>query len=272
MRSIENFNEFLLNKWKSVNDCEKITIKDIETRLARERKIKESKTCNNYLAGIKCFLRYCMNQWKKVIDTKSLVTMREYDTKIESLTEDETIRLINFFKSRKVRGQKKERIKLRDLAIVTMLLYTGLRISELTNLKYSDITDDGIQIIGKWGKRRVVYLNAELQNNILMYNFTRTDKSPYLFVSHSSWKTTKLSRNAVERILREAWSQCGIKKLTPHRLRHTFATMLLKRNAEIFYIQKLLGHKNFSTTEEYLSVLSESAKKTQALLDDLIKL
>jgi integrase len=75
--------------------------------------------------------------------------MREYDTKIESLTEDETIRLINFFKSRKVRGQKKEMIKLRDLAIVTMLIYTGLRISELTNLKYSDITDDGIQIIGK---------------------------------------------------------------------------------------------------------------------------
>jgi len=271
IRSIEKFNEYLSKKGKRVEECQKITINDIETRLAEERQIKESKTCNNYLAWIKCFLRYCMNQWKKVIDTRSLVTMREYDNKIESLTEEETIRLINFLKSREVWSSKKERIKLRDIAIVTMLVYTWLRVSELTNLKYSDIRDDWIQVIGKWWKRRVVYLNAELQNNILMYNLKRTDSSPYLFVSHSTQKTTKLSRNTVEKMLRDAGEECGIKKLTPHRLRHTFATMLLKKNAEIFYIQKLLWHKNFSTTEEYLTVLSENAKKTQSLLDDLIK-
>ena len=100
----------------------------------------------------------------------------------------------------------------------------------------------------------------------------RTDKSPYIFVSHSSQKTTRLSRNAIEEFLRKTWKACGIENLTPHRLRHTFATMLLKRQAEIFYIQKLLLHKNFSTTEEYLTVLSENSKKTQSLLDDLIKL
>jgi site-specific recombinase XerD len=60
-------------------------------------------------------------------------------------------------------------------------------------------------------------------------------------------------------------------KIFPHRLRHTFATMLLSKNAEIFYIQKLLWHKNFSTTEEYLTVLNETAKKTQSLLDGLFK-
>lgn len=269
LRSIEKFNNFLIGRDKTVGECEKITIKDIETRLAIERKEKDSRTCNNYLAGIKCFLRFCKNQWKEVIDTRWLVTMREYDKKIDSLSEKEVIRLLNFLKWKEVRWSKKERLKYRDISIVTMLLYTWLRVTELINLKYSDIRDDWIQVVGKWWKRRVVYVNEEVKNNLLMYNLMRTDKSPYLFVSHSTWKTTKLSRNSVEKMLKESWEQCGIEKLTPHVLRHTFATMLLQKNAEIFYIQKLLWHKNFSTTEEYLTVLSESAKRTQSLLDDL---
>lgn len=264
------FDDFLQNDEKGVEECEKITIRDVERFIAEQKMKKESKTCNNYLAWIKCFFLFCRNQWKEVMNTKGLITMREYDKKIESLSEDETVKLINYFKEKKVRWARKEKIKLRDIAMITMLIYTWLRVSELINLKYEDITDDWIQIVGKWWKRRVVYINNEIQNNILLYNMVRTDKSPYLFVSHSSRKTTKLSRNAIELVLREAWKKLWIKKLTPHRLRHTFATMLLKRKAEIFYIQKLLGHKNFSTTEEYLSVLSENARETQSLLDNLI--
>lgn len=271
-KSVEYFNEFLVRQNKRVEECEKITIRDVENFIARERRNKDSRTCNNLLAGIKCFFRYCTNQWKKVIDTKGLMTMREYDKKIDSLTEQQVCDLLNYLKEIKVRGVLKERLKLRNLAIVTTLLYTWLRVSELRNLKYTDLQDDGIQIIGKWWKRRVVYINEEVENNIVLYNMMRTDKSPYIFVSHSSQKTTRLSRNAIEEFLRKAWKACGIENLTPHRLRHTFATMLLKRQAEIFYIQKLLWHKNFSTTEEYLTVLSENSKKTQSLLDDLIKL
>lgn len=273
MRSVENFDEYLSRYDRGVEECEEIKISEVEGRLAFEKMSKDSNTCNNYLAWIKCFFQFCKNQGYNVLNTDGLVCMRGYDKKIESISEDEAVRLLDFFKKKSAKTERQRLIKDRNLCIVWILLYAGLRVTECITLRKEDILKDGIQIIGKWGKRRVVYLNDEIRAWIDRYLGERTDGSPFLFVNHSNnVSSSKLSRNSVEKTIKRAWKELWIEgKIFPHRLRHTFATMLLSKNAEIFYIQKLLGHKNFSTTEEYLTVLNETAKKTQSLLDGLFK-
>lgn len=268
-RSLSLLDNYLkrISFWKrGVDTPETITLKDIDMFIKLQRnKWKSASTCNNYLAWIKLYLKWCYIMWKKVIDYRKILTAREPQNKIEALTDDEAKKLIDYFKSVPCETHKEELIKTRNFMICWLLVYTWLRVNELSNLKIDDIREE-LQIIWKWWIRRVVYLFKEDLEIIDLYLFLRKDKCPYLIVNHSSnYETKRLSNVSIEQIIREWWRKIWI-EVFPHKLRHTFATNLLRNWAKLPYIQQLLWHSNIQTTQTYLSVLNTDIKEAQSLM------
>jgi integrase/recombinase XerD len=161
---------------------------------------------------------------------------------------------------------------IRNVAIIELLYSCGLRVSELVNLKISDLffKESLIKVIGKGNKERFVpisklsqkyinnYLNEIRQNHKIKKNFEDT-----LFLNE---RGTNLSRNMIFIIVNKLKKQSNInKKIGPHTLRHSFATHLIENGADLITIQKMMGHESITTTERYLHV------NKKHLIDSLIK-
>lgn len=149
----------------------------------------------------------------------------------------------------------------RDYAMLTILAYTGLRVNELCNLKISDI-DFAEKVIrvqsGKGDKDRIVIMEDKTLEALREYIKIRIPVKDFLFTSQ---KKTRISPAHVERLVRNYAVKCGItKKVTPHVLRHTFATTLLRNGADIRFIQQILGHSSLATTQIYTHVDDQSLK------------
>lgn len=254
-----------LNK-RGVEESEEISLNDIEWFSRIERlKWKSINTVNNYLSWIKIYLKFCYIKWKNVIDQKKILLIRCPRSKIEALTDEEAWRLFNYFKTVKCKNDNQELIKTRNLLICDLLLYTWLRVNELSNIKIIDLKEE-MQIIGKWWVRRVVYFFPEDFRLINLYLSLRKDNNEYLLVNHShNYKTKKLSNVSIENIIREWWKKIWI-EVFPHKLRHTFATSLLRKWVNLPSIQRLLWHQNLTTTQTYLTVLNRELKEAQMIL------
>jgi integrase/recombinase XerD len=152
---------------------------------------------------------------------------------------------------------------LRDKAMLEVLYATGLRVSELIGLRLDGVdTEIGfVRCIGKGSKERIVPLGASAKSAVAAYlQVRRVRKSTnYVFLNN---RGEKLSRMGFWKLLREYGIRAGIKKkLTPHVLRHSFATHLLERGADLRAVQTMLGHSNISTTEIYTHVMRERLKE-----------
>lgn len=254
--------------WFDINSCEKIKILHIES-FFREQKLKwkSVRTCNLYLAGIKLFMRYCLIQWYNVDDYRKIMFAKEPDVKIDALSDDDLVKLLNYFKNKPVNTEKQRLIRLRNLIIVYLFTSTWLRVEELSGLKRYEMKED-MQIIGKWWKRRYITINRSDLDLIEMYSYLRKDKSEFLFVSHANnYESKRLSNVSIEQIIRE-WAKCAWieDRVFPHKLRHTFATQLLKAKANIYQISKILWHSNLNSTQQYLTVLDCETKNTLKLI------
>lgn len=151
----------------------------------------------------------------------------------------------------------------RDYCILTLFLNCGMRLSELCNIKLKDIKGDTITIVGKGDKERTVYLNKECMkaiNNYLEDRETLKTDEGYLFLSN---RKSKISPRNVEILVKKHIENAGFKdkKYTPHKLRHSAATMYFKQGVDIRSIQEILGHENISTTQIYTHVDSEELRK-----------
>ncbi len=170
----------------------------------------------------------------------------------------------------------------RETAMIEILLSTGCRISELVQMKISELEDDKIIVHGKGGKDRIVYLNAKAQNVLTKYLACRKDENPYIFTLAKfkvcEGKLCKLSKadqtrwykfpefvredghmdaSAAEGIIRKIGKRAGVEKTHPHRFRRTCATFALRRGMPIEQVSIMLGHEQISTTQVYLD-LTES--------------
>ncbi|GGM69537.1 recombinase XerC [Thermogymnomonas acidicola] len=150
-------------------------------------------------------------------------------------------------------------------AMVSLFLYTGLRVSELCNLNISDVNlREGIITVrsGKGDKDRIVIMNERCASAVSDYLNMRKaieSKSRALFLSR---KRSRYDTSSVERIIRNLARRAGIeKKVTPHVLRHTFATTMLMNGADIRFIQQLLGHSSIATTEIYTHINERALKE-----------
>jgi integrase/recombinase XerD len=156
---------------------------------------------------------------------------------------------------------------LRDRAVLTVLYGTGIRASECASLKEGDVdlVDETIRVIGKGGHERVLPLNREVAKALRQYRTARGRAVP-LASFFTSRHGGHLSRNAVyERVRTHARKARINKRVSPHRLRHTFATHLIKRGVQLVTIRDLLGHRCISSTQIYLHTTAEDLRRAAAL-------
>lgn len=155
----------------------------------------------------------------------------------------------------------------RDLAMLEVLYATGLRVSELIHLKVRDINLEAgyLKARGKGGKERVVPIGEKAIQALKSYleemrhRFAKANGSPYLFVTAS---LRPMTRQGFWKIVKKYGSSAGIdKRLTPHSLRHSFASHLLEAGADLRSVQLMLGHEDISTTQVYTHVTRERLKK-----------
>ena len=251
-----------LIRFLSENNINK-KISEINSNVIREFVYQQSKLIkpssqSRLISSLKNFFDYLIIEKIIFINPINSIQYPKIATKIpETLSTQEIDKLIGYLK-------KSKKNSLRNCTILEVLYSCGLRVSELTNLNISDIFFDDflIKILGKGRKERFVpmskivkdmikdYLNSERFNTITKKGF-----EDILFLNN---RGEKLTRVMIYTILNIAKKGTGIKKkVSPHILRHSFATHLIENGADISSIQHMLGHTNVSTTERYLHVSKE---------------
>ena len=225
----------------------------------RGRKGYRDTTTARKVAAIKSFFTFMAQNG--LIDeppTESLGSPRVGRSLPKYLTEDEVDRLLREAdKSGTAEGQ-------RDANILELLYATGLRVSELVSLNVQDVDfeESYIRCWGKGSKERIVYAHDRALNGLQDYLGTtrmslvgNNKDEPALFVNH---RGERLTRQWVWNILKTYSKRAGIdRKITPHTLRHSFATHLLQKGASLRHVQELLGHSSISTTQVYTHLTSE---------------
>lgn len=148
---------------------------------------------------------------------------------------------------------------MRLTAIIEVLLSTGCRISELSGMDRSDLSDDEIVVYGKGKKERTVYLNAKAKAALNRYLSSRTDKEEPMFVTKDQ-PHNRLAISGIGTDIRYLGRRCGVKDTHPHRFRRTAATLALNRGMPIDQVQIMLGHENIETTTLYAVSAQEAVK------------
>ena len=222
-------------------------------------------TQNYHLIALRAFLKYLSKRDIVSLAPEKIELAKQPIRSVEFLEDDELERLLNAPMNkhrRKTTEAGWSVVQLRDRAIMEMLFSTGLRVSELANLKIEQVNlkRDEFTVRGKGDKPRVVFLSDEAKRWVKQYLAKRTDTSPYLFVSHDRAKKGRkgsgpLTPRSIERLVQRYAKEAGItKRITPHTFRHTFATDLLMAGADVRAVQDLLGHASITTTQIYTHI------------------
>ncbi len=188
---------------------------------------------------------------------KEVKTPKRTKSLPKSLNENEVVKLINAMDKKagdNYLSEHSEFLRLRNKVILALLYSSGLRVSELVTLHTDsvDLRDRTLRIRGKGEKDRIVLFDEETKILLEGYLLKRGDDCDYLFVNRSGYHLTP---RYIQMMIKDYATAAGIKKrVTPHILRHSFATHLLKNGVDIRAIQQLLGHANLSTTQIYTSV------------------
>ena len=219
----------------------------------------KSKTYNRKVTSIKEFYKF-------LIAEKYNISVNI--NKIEHIKNEKVYPKIIKFEdiSKMVSVQENTTLGMRNKVIIMFLYITGLRVSELCNLTYSDINfqEGYIRCIGKGNKEKIIMVGELLSINLSSYtNTTRKEilnglESKYVFVNSEG---DPLSRQAIFNIIKDAASKADIKlHVSPHTLRHCFATHMLENGADVRTVQELLGHTDISTTQVYLNISNKAIK------------
>ncbi len=270
LRTIENYEHYISRfiEFTKITDARDITddnVREFRIRLNRQSighstgKTVSKKTQNYYLIALRMFLKYLSKRDISSLSPDKIELAKVPERNLDLITASELLRLLSAPKGEDINT-------LRDKAILELLFSTGLRVSELCSLPADlDLSLDEFSIRGKGGKVRVVFISEDARKAVKEYLAKRKDMSEALFVQFSKEKKDKnsgkitekksLDRRSVERIVKKYATIAGItKKVTPHMIRHCFATDLLSNGADIRSVQIMLGHSNIATTQIYTHV------------------
>lgn len=229
-------------------------------------------TQSYYIIALRSFLKYLAKRDIKTLAAEKIELGKIPQREISFLEPAEVEKLLDA-PHQSVGNSKKTITKFRDKAILETLFSTGLRVSELVRLNRdkANIDKGEYVVLGKGGKVRIVFLSKNCQQAIKEYLNKRTDTDLALFIHHKtnqfkeSQEDLRLTSRAVQRIVKKYAAQAGIiKKLTPHTLRHSFATDLLAAGANIRSVQEMLGHSNLSTTQIYTHITNQQLKEVHS--------
>ena len=219
------------------------------------------KTQNYYLIALRAFLKYLARQSITTLPAERIELAKVGERSLDLISPLELSRLLDAPEGSEVKT-------LRDKAIMELLFSTGLRVSELCSLNIDvDFSLGEFSIRGKGGKVRVVFISDEAKSALNKYLKVRKDMNDALFVQVGreikSKEPTPLTRRSIERIVKHYAVKAGIsKKVTPHVIRHSFATNLLSNGADLRSVQMLLGHANIATTQIYTHVTDKALRET----------
>ena len=251
-----------------------ITTTEINQKIINEyihylnKKYLKYKTIKRKIASVKAFYSYL--EYEEIIDyspfNKIKTKIKEPKLLPKTIQKDYIDKIIHLLlkdlKNSKTEFQKK--ISLRNITLISVMFSTGIRVSELCNIKLKDIDllEKKLKIFGKGSKERILYLGnsnvVQLCQMYLTYNNT-CKKNEYFFLNKFN---KKLSEQTVRILLKKIESELELSThITPHMFRHTFATTLLEKGVDIRYIQNILGHSSISTTQIYTYVTYSKQKE-----------
>lgn len=248
----------------SATDITEEAVRKFRLFLARETdqfgKLLKKQTQNHHLIALRMFLKYLVKRSIESLPPDKIELAKQPQRELEFLDEGELHRLLESPKGDNFQ-------KLRDHAILELLFSTGLRVSELCSLDRDviDVGVDSFSVRGKGGKIRVVFVSDSAKEILKKYLDLREDIDPALFVrdanSPNKEEKLRLTPRSVQRIIRKYSAVAGIsKKVTPHWLRHQFATDLLRNGADLRSVQMMLGHANIATTQIYTHFTDKQLK------------
>jgi len=220
----------------------------------------EPKTQNYHLIALRSFLKYLGKRDIDSLSPEKIELSKNARKQVSFLTTEEVERLFEAVSS-------DESTALRDRAILELLFSGGLRVSELCNLDrdHINLKRREFMVRGKGQKDRPIFISPNAAKMLEQYLETRADKEKPLFISFSVKNKNhiqRLSPRSIQRLVHKYARLAGItKQVSPHTLRHSFATDLLMNGADLRSVQAMLGHSDISTTQVYTHVTDQHLKE-----------
>ena len=258
MRDLRRFAHFILRLWDL--PPQKVEAPMIERYMAwLFDKGREKTSQARALSSIKSFFNFLMIEDRIEASPAEFIQMPKFGRQLpDILSTQEIDRIIASIDSSSVKG-------LRDQAMLEVLYSCGLRVSELTSLRFQDLFfgEGYIRVIGKGDKQRIVPISSIARERIQRYLDKRPNGGSNQEIVFLNNRGGQLTRVMIFTILKEAARRAGInKRISPHTLRHSFATHLLEGGASIRQVQEMLGHESILTTEIYTHLDSSHLRRT----------
>lgn len=255
-RDITLFQKFLSSKNKGLNSFSKVDIIDFLSQIKDEGYSVPS-ICR-FISSIRGFCKYMMiEKIVKEDPAENLQTPKKWERLPKALSLEDVMALLD--------ARTDTSTFLRDSAMLELLYSSGLRVSELVSLKIGNINFEAgfLRVMGKGSKERVVPINSRALDKIKKYikelrpAILKKRQSDYLFITR---RGSAMTRQRFWQTIKKCGKQIGV-ELSPHTLRHCFATHLLEGGADLRSVQKMLGHSDISTTQIYTKVSTDRIKK-----------
>jgi site-specific recombinase XerD len=274
LKTVNNYSHYISRfiTFAQITDPKQITddkIREFRLYLNREPGVKirgqqagtlKKNTQNYYLIALRSFLKYIMKRGVTSLSPDRIELAKIKERSLDLISSTELSRLLHAPDIKDTKG-------LRDKAILELFFSTGLRLSELCSIDRDlDLSKDEFSIRGKGEKVRVVFLSDSAKDAIRSYLKGRKDLDEPLFIQYSrngarNNKGNRLTPRSIERIVKHYAIKAGIsKKVTPHVIRHSFATDLLSNGADIRSVQMMLGHANIATTQIYTHITDKQLR------------
>ena len=259
---IEKYLNFLIKTHK-INDPKNIQVSHLRSYIdSLNRKRIEPSSQSRKLSAIKSFHKFLMKEKYVSVNITTSIDLPKQVKKLPTvLSVEEVDLLLNTLNT-------ETPLEIRNKAMIELAYASGLRVSELVNLKLSDLHLDAgfVQIHGKGNKERIVPVGEIAIDSINYYlensrHLLLKKHNDYLFINGRDGN--QMTRQAFFLLIKEKVKQAGInKEISPHKLRHSFASHLLKNGVDLRLIQELLGHEDISTTERYTHIQNDDMIKT----------
>ncbi len=274
VKTVENYDRYLerffaFAKVKKPSDLTEEQIREFRLYLNRQPGTKlgsrvepmKRRTQNYYLIALRAFLKFMRKRGIEALSPERIELAKVPERSLDLISPNELKRLMSAPDVKTIEG-------LRDKAILELPFSTGLRISEMCSLSIDDVdlSREEFSVRGKGDKVRVVFLSDTAKANLSEYLKKRKDLDDALFVRYgrkaNDGGELRLAPRAVQRLLKRYAAVAGItRKVTPHVIRHSFATDLLSNGADLRSVQALLGHAHIGTTQVYTHVTDKHLRE-----------
>ena len=267
VKTVENYDHYLSRffeqmRIKNISDISEQTVREFRLWLNRQKGTKSDsmkrRTQNYYMIALRAFLKFLRKRDIEAISPEKIELAKLPERQIDLINSAELERLLRAPADAlaKETDEHKKIAYLRDSAILELLFSTGLRVSELCALNSDiDLSRDEMSVRGKGEKVRVVFISDAAKAAVREYLKARKDMEEALFVDGRKDALHRITPRDVQRHLKTYVARAGITSVvTPHTLRHAFATDLLSNGADIRSVQQLLGHASINTTQIYTHI------------------